>query len=368
MRGPRRHHLATPHTARRNRSTNWRRWAISMSLAALVAIAITGCKTPEQRYRVLSFFFDGVPLPESMRSAEEQSTEGAEELNRTDRPAAGRAQFLSFHRPFVDRKCFQCHSRSNSFQISMTDITPCRSCHDTHLKDVEGDWVHGPLAVGDCGMCHLPHKSEYYHLLTKPQPDVCFFCHDSTSVLEKPYHESVTTEEQTCGSCHDPHRAGNKLLLVDSRTYQHRRLKVAEPKSVHVPFKEQKCATCHDTEQVNRVRDNMDAICMSCHEQISHTASATAHQPIREGKCVACHHPHQSSRPHLVRVTAENMCYECHTVADVLTPQHPPTARADCLICHFGHESDRPKLLRPTIATDRFPSVAPTKLPPENPS
>jgi predicted CXXCH cytochrome family protein len=230
--------------------------------------------------------------------------------------------------------------------MSVTETVPCASCHQGYDKPQPGDWVHGPLAVAECNFCHVAHRSENLSLLKQPQPELCFYCHE-TELLDRPYHELAKSDEADCGDCHDPHMAGNRVLLADADTYRNRRLAAFKPQSIHQPYKEQKCAECHILTESNRVKDDIDQACRSCHQDLIDQQQNASHQAVRDGHCVSCHHPHQSPRPHLVRVTAEQMCYTCHTPQDVQTPQHPPVTRADCLMCHQGHDSPRPHLLRP---------------------
>jgi len=119
-----------------------------------------------------------------------------------------------------------------------------------------------------------------------------------------------------------------------------------KPQSIHEPFKAKQCSECHVIEESNRIKDDINAACRSCHASLIESAPPGTHEAVKSGACVICHDPHQSPALHLVRVEAERMCFKCHSVEQIQTERHPPVARADCLICHAGHESDRPHLLR----------------------
>lgn len=332
------------------------------ALAMLVALPLIlsgGCRaTPEQRYRILSFFFDGVPPPGGGVAMLNDDTAGSGGPQ-TSRNQPTAPVTLSIHAPYQRRECSKCHGSTGTFRVSVSDIAACDTCHTDYGDTGPDKWVHGAMSLG-CATCHVPHKSEYEALLKRPQMETCMDCHQVAPVLDRPYHATAKSGEDRCGKCHDPHKAGNRLLLVDADTYRHRQLKNQQPVSIHPPFMNHECQTCHVVEELNRVRDNIDAICQSCHANVVEQAPPTAHKAVRDGKCVACHNPHDSARPHLVRVTAQEMCYACHKPEETQTPQHPSATQSDCLLCHQGHHSDFPKLLRPPIAQTVMPGpIAP---------
>jgi predicted CXXCH cytochrome family protein len=228
----------------------------------------------------------------------------------------------------------------------------CGKCHGDYVRTSAFDWVHGPVALGECGLCHLPHRSLIAGLLTKPVPDLCLSCHLVLGIPDRPYHRPAATGQiRACTDCHDPHMAGNRLLLSDARSLARRKSRGAIA-STHKPFDQHKCTVCHVAGRQNEIVEKLDAVCVSCHEKVPAEAVAAPgklHEAVRTGHCVNCHDPHKSPRPHLVRTTGERMCFSCHKLADIAKPNHPATASADCSICHAGHKSDRPHLLRPGV-------------------
>lgn len=332
---------------------------VGLVLVGLLMVGL-GCQTPEDRYRVLSFFFDGVPVPPGMLGDMPELAEGGPEAQRRAQangaaPGAARPAFF-YHEPYVDRSCFGCHDRDAGFKVPERGGDVCRSCHASHFEYEPGDWGHGPAALGECRLCHQPHKSEHRALLTAEHTSLCLSCHDASGLIDTPHHATAKAGVEQCGSCHDPHLAGNRKLLVDSRSYRNRRMAQRRPVSLHEPFVNRQCSQCHVVEELNRVRDDIDNACRSCHAPMIEAAAAATiardgrpgvHQALADGKCVSCHNPHQSPLPHLLRTTAEQMCVRCHTPADLQAGQHPASmVRGDCLICHQGHASDRPHLLR----------------------
>ncbi len=101
---------------------------------------------------------------------------------------------------------------------------------------------HMPFEDGDCLMCHSPHSSENYRLLTEPLPEsmyasfradkyLCFMCHDEEAFTEARttsatefrngtlnlHARHVNREKgRTCRSCHE-HHASSREPLIRSR-------------------------------------------------------------------------------------------------------------------------------------------------------
>ena len=174
---------------------------------------------------------------------------------------------------------------------------------------------------------------------------------------DRPYHRPAPTGKwRPCTDCHDPHMAGNRLLLNDARALARRKTTGHPVVSTHKPYEERKCTLCHVAGQQNQIVDKLDAVCLSCHDKVAKEVvapPAKLHEAVRTGHCINCHNPHQSTLPHLERTTGERMCFSCHKLADIRKPNHPDTASADCSICHAGHKSDRPHLLRPGVPETR---------------
>ena len=178
----------------------------------------------------------------------------------------------------------------------------------------------------------------------------------------QPYHEAANNQE--CSTCHDPHFSGNRLLLSDSRTYRRSRVTKAMIQSTHAPWKQRNCSVCHASGEYQQVLENLDSICLSCHQKVLDTAKKEKlHAPVRQGKCSLCHEPHESVQPHLVRRAGETICYTCHKPQEISGSNHPRIHRADCLICHAGHTSPREHLLKPGISS-RSPAESKTMKPP----
>jgi len=168
----------------------------------LFAAFLYGCESTES-YKVLSFFFDGVPNPEEIKAAQ-MKKQAAEELKRS---GLSGPKTSYKHGPYAARMCDSCHKteQSNLMSSSLKDI--CSKCHQfgTNKK-----YVHGPFAVGDCLMCHDPHDSKYEFLLIAAPEKLCFNCHDEKAITESDLHSGT---DMKCISCHDPHMSDEEYML-----------------------------------------------------------------------------------------------------------------------------------------------------------
>jgi predicted CXXCH cytochrome family protein len=162
-----------------------------------------GC-TSESRYRVLSFFFDGVPDPR------EQVATGGSVRGRLP---GGQPMVVFSHRPFAEDKCDACHAGGVTalFRPAPDTVTSdvCLRCH----QDVTSQYsvMHGPVSSVECLWCHAPHEANYPWLLRQPAPDVCVQCH-TTELLgpDPPDHKIATVD---CFNCHVGHGAEQHGLL-----------------------------------------------------------------------------------------------------------------------------------------------------------
>ncbi len=174
------------------------------------------------RHRVLSFFFDGVP-PLEGEGAGQQASQGPKAgKSRSPRRKAPKA---SLHPPFVKKHCDKCHAglprriEGQKSGISFLTGTPrlvlpldklCLQCHTLPAAK----YVHGPVAMGRCETCHMPHRSPYPHLRKKEKiRDLCFQCHTKDLFVSMDLHQEKGWILKACTTCHDPH-GGSRPDLV----------------------------------------------------------------------------------------------------------------------------------------------------------
>ncbi len=346
---------------------SWRHAPILVAALAGLALMFSGCQDEVSRYHTLSFFFDGVPPPEGVElppqpekligpwgiQVDPDSELGQQMVSRRQVRRAVDAEpepQYFYHTPYKQRNCFGCHQKDQGYQPPELGKDLCRKCHGAYLEYQPDDKVHGPVVVGQCGVCHEAHKSEQPGLLRADQPALCFRCHDESFIDDDPFHALM--QAPRCSDCHDPHAAGNRLLLADSRTYKRRSGTMQLLPSPHASWPKDLCRQCHVPERSNQLTDEVDSTCRTCHSRFDpkQPEDPNLHGAIKQARCTACHTPHRSSRPKLIRPDAEDLCFTCHKLDELRTASHPDVTRVDCLLCHAGHSSDRPYLLRPNIS------------------
>ena len=175
------------------------RIALIAAITAIMVLPLAACRTEEARYRTLSIFFDGVP---SLTTALPEG-DTAPGLNR---PVA--IQF-TVHQPWAERKCELCHSRTFSNELKIEEPELCSTCHESEA--FERAYVHGPVAFGECTVCHNPHRSRFQDLLLSEGSTVCSTCHDEGTFSISEVHQVEAAE--SCLNCHDPHSSENAYLI-----------------------------------------------------------------------------------------------------------------------------------------------------------
>jgi predicted CXXCH cytochrome family protein len=159
---------------------------------------------------LLTFFFDGVPVNDTSKTASSK-IKGIDE-NNSDlfRPVPLEiSREYIVHYPYKEKECFSCHDEKSKSELLKPQPDLCYSCHDDFSKKYK--FVHGPVAGGYCTACHDPHMSKEKSLLLRTGQQVCLNCHESKAVLKNETHKDITDSE--CTLCHNPHGADTKFLL-----------------------------------------------------------------------------------------------------------------------------------------------------------
>jgi predicted CXXCH cytochrome family protein len=118
------------------------------------------------------------------------------------------------HGMLARKDCFVCHEEgARSFRGSIREADLCAKCH---VPRPPAKFVHGPVAVGGCTVCHDPHGQTNPALLVASGESLCFTCHLESDVLKHLMTTpggAVYQREKGCVSCHDPHQADREFLL-----------------------------------------------------------------------------------------------------------------------------------------------------------
>jgi predicted CXXCH cytochrome family protein len=173
-----------------------------------------GCDD-EGRHQALSFFFDGVP-PRRSAAAGKESSVAPEEKTAVGAPVSN----WHLHEPIKD--CTTCHGnqprRGTSRKVQLVAQVPqlCYRCHDD--SSASAGWVHGPVATGDCLLCHEPHRTRTEALLRKAAPDLCFLCHEPQAILAIQGHAEPSYGR--CVDCHEAHASQGRNLLKPGKSQE----------------------------------------------------------------------------------------------------------------------------------------------------
>jgi len=192
------------------------RLCATLLMTGFLCLLLIGCGDPVTNHKILSTIFDGVPsLPPAGEMCNEyyQKRVAAEaagrEMAATD--PGGSQNRGSSHKPYKEKKCNDCHSKNKNINAGL--IAPKRElCGVCHQDFIKGDNIHGPVAVGDCLACHLPHNSQYPSLLKEDPDKICATCHQE-SRLAAAMHERFIVKTISCGECHDPHAGDARYFL-----------------------------------------------------------------------------------------------------------------------------------------------------------
>lgn len=171
----------------------------TITVLLFVALIAAGC-APEQRYKVLSFFIDGLTPPE--KEDGKWHSAGSEAPGSNKEPLKYRE-----HGPYAAGLCGACHVQTGSNELIMPVEKLCQNCHVLNLNKKK---VHGPVVAGGCKICHDPHGSPYRFFLVSESKDFCFFCHARKDIEKREVHRGT---DEGCTYCHDAHAADNEYLL-----------------------------------------------------------------------------------------------------------------------------------------------------------
>ncbi len=223
-------------------------------------------------------------------------------------------------------------------------------------------WVHGPVALGACHLCHTPEgdPAEHKFSLSRDQKNLCSFCHAPSAAQE---HVHAPFANAECGKCHDPHGGDERSFLIaksisTSCVVCHEK---HDPERPHAPASEGDCLVCHRAHQSRHehlltlpYRD----LCIGCHREYEAVADGLprpglhVHGPIAGG-CASCHRAHATPHRALLASEPRALCISCHQKVETETA----TARSahgdalgdqSCTGCHAPHTSLFAHLLRET--------------------
>ncbi len=228
-------------------------------------------------------------LPETFETVRDQPLAPAGKVCSACHPRVEAAPFL--HGPVAVNACFMCHAEDyapSRFQQRTSQGGLCSNCHESFLAKILGGrkFVHGPVAAGGCTVCHDPHGGRDKALVREDPTELCLACHAET--LPVPTARQVHAKVE-CTRCHNPH-GGQTRLFSD-----------AEGPSF--------CAGCH-----RNVAESEQGHPIAGHPV---EADADPSKPGRRMDCMSCHGPHSVrdiSKADILRNEAvqREFCSRCH--------------------------------------------------------
>jgi predicted CXXCH cytochrome family protein len=170
------------------------RLAAGLAVTLVVMLVVLGCTVTNRNYKVLSFFFDGVPDPNLPAGA-------------VTRVEGGRPVVAVLHQPYAEERCEVCHR--TRYRPTREDSGVCLECH---AKAKGGHAVmHGAVEANACLWCHNPHESSHPALLRDADRKVCGQCHTASMLSSRaPEHHE---ELRGCLECHSGHGGSSSLML-----------------------------------------------------------------------------------------------------------------------------------------------------------
>lgn len=190
----------------------WTRKILLFLIYAHTLVLLFSCSS-STNYQILSTFFDGVPDPNAKPKAIVDSikVDSLAALKRNKIRLIEEDEFI-FHPPYRNRLCKDCHNVNVSNELIKPVPDLCYKCHENFAE--RNPSLHGPVAMGDCQVCHSAHFTKNKFLLKRTGRDLCLHCHEKTYVFENKHH--FATEEYQCLDCHNPHSGKDRFLLNES--------------------------------------------------------------------------------------------------------------------------------------------------------
>lgn len=264
------------------------------------------------------------------------------------------------HGPVGVGACTVCHNpvegKDHQFVFAMEKEELCFACHDETRDMMLEPHRHTPVAAGECTGCHDPHQSEYRFTLKNETSKLCFNCHERVKFESNHVHGPI--KEGDCNACHNPHASAFEKQLFAEPTEicfkcHSERTDIQEFRHSHPPVEED-CMTCHKphvSERAALLRQDPPDLCYKCHSGIADFANAThPHDPVQNGGCLECHNVHGSAYPSLMPAPQTTVCFRCHDdFEEYIAAQefrHGPIQQDDCIACHNPHGSENHRILR----------------------
>jgi predicted CXXCH cytochrome family protein len=234
------------------------------------------------------------------------------------------------HGPVAAESCGECHvpqpagkpGRMTLAKGATKDNTAplCTGCHEEVGAQLKKEFVHGPVASGDCSSCHDPHGSAFPLMLAAERTASCLVCHDSiaAAVKQKARHSPALA---SCGLCHDPHASEHPAqlrargnALCHGCHFNESAPPPAGAKPLlfgrELPEAQQKLVT-------GAPRVALDAMGRRGHPNLGHPVAGVPDRSDQKRmlSCSSCHQPHGAAGRPLLQfglTSVMELCLKCH--------------------------------------------------------
>jgi predicted CXXCH cytochrome family protein len=131
------------------------------------------------------------------------------EVFRGENPSDAYSRTTVSHCTDSREQCLGCHDGKGKIPPAGT-VDSSRLCYGCHDRQEGKRYVHGPLAVGSCLVCHDPHGGFGTAHLRGEQTQLCGSCHAARETMAK---AACQETGKRCADCHDPHQSDARYLL-----------------------------------------------------------------------------------------------------------------------------------------------------------
>jgi predicted CXXCH cytochrome family protein len=244
------------------------------------------------------------------------------------------------HGPALKGECDVCHVPHAGHLPKLLNILPeetCLGCHENIIKVWAPESKHARM--GGCKECHEPHGVGVENNLKFEPKQGCLSCHrDPTlgfgDVVRKYVHGPMNMGD--CTICHNWHSDyGNKQLSdttgnLCAQCHEQEWLNTSNSKElvVHKPVAEGHCNACHNPHSADNqafLKFVGNDLCLKCHDMSTHRHSLNSKPrissiqvpkdwPLSKGKlsCSGCHKGHMSTEKAFLPKDRESLCQTCH--------------------------------------------------------
>ncbi len=225
-------------------------------------------------------------------------------------------------------------------------------CHATMGTE---KFVHGPVAAGECAVCHgesSKHKDKPDKYKFKPVENVAALCYECHEKFQARKFTHLPVEEGECVACHNPHGSANKFQLTakgGELCFECHDEEIVQGKFVHGPAAVGGCVACHEphtSDYEKNLRAEGSNLCYMCHVDKAEAIQSAeyVHQPVADD-CANCHNPHSAPKEFMLQAESPVLCLDCHDdkkeEIDNASVKHAAIeVDRNCLNCHDAHMSN----------------------------